>query len=79
MNITIHLSELLIINTEWYLNPEQTILKLLKEKGAPVLGVLYFTLDPAYDYSVLRTPLGDHTYTFKLKDRSHSLSLVYRP
>ena len=45
-----------IVDHDLYLglSEEQVILTILKDKGAPVLGDTLLSLDPDYDYSMIR-------------------------
>lgn len=63
--ITIELTDLDFVAQPFYLNVEQTVLSLLKDRGAPVLGVLYMRIDPSYDINFTSHPLGSATYVFK--------------
>lgn len=63
--ITIEVSDQELVHAHFYLNMEQTILGLLKSKGAPILGELYFRLDKSYDVNFTSHPLGGSTYVFK--------------
>lgn len=43
------ITEAELISMPWYLNSEQSVLSLLQDKGAPVLGKIYFKWNWAYE------------------------------
>lgn len=60
-------------SAEFYSNDRQTILKILKDKGAPVDGVMFFTLKSGYTVLKESNPFdGSMTFEFiKQKKSTH--------
>lgn len=56
------LTHLDILNATYYYDSRQTVLSLLKSKGAPILGNVLHEFDPKYDWNVAHNSSDESLY-----------------
>lgn len=64
--IEVRLTDQDLVSQPWIINSKMTMLYLLKDKGAPIVGTFWLELDPKYDVEMEKGPF-ETVYRFKEK------------